>query len=117
MLAPACRNGNVFAPARFLHTRAVLPHSGLADAITAIQIFSHVDAAELLRSDGDGTGNSGRRHSRQPTERCWLKFLVILQQVCRVPWTAFPDIRTVLSHSCCDICASGWPPMSSSCWR
>jgi hypothetical protein len=50
--APACRRGNVSASAKFPRERGLLPHHGLADAITPDQIFSVTNAARLLRSDG-----------------------------------------------------------------
>ena len=55
-LAPACRRGNVFACAKFPNGRALLPQVGLADAISPDQIFVTVNAAGLLRSDGNTTG-------------------------------------------------------------
>jgi hypothetical protein len=57
-VAPACLIGNVFASAKFPTTYALLPHPGLADAITPAQIFSDADAAKLLRGHR-GDGNCG----------------------------------------------------------
>jgi hypothetical protein len=37
---------------------ALLPHRGLADAISTDQTFDNGNAAKLLRSDGSAMGNS-----------------------------------------------------------
>jgi hypothetical protein len=52
VLALACRYGNVSAHAKFPTSHALLPHHGLADAITPDQVPVAVDAGEMLRSDG-----------------------------------------------------------------
>src|ERR1700704_5276748 len=51
-LAPIRRNWNVLASAKFLRASVVLPHHGLADAITPGQISFTVDAGQMLRSNG-----------------------------------------------------------------
>src|SRR6266478_9872502 len=51
-LAPTCRNWNVLASAKFLGASVLLPHHGLADAITPGQISFTVDAGQMLRSNG-----------------------------------------------------------------
>jgi hypothetical protein len=51
-LAPARRDGNVSASAKFPTSHALLPHHGLADAITPDQVPVAVDAGRMLRSDG-----------------------------------------------------------------
>src|SRR3981081_62932 len=55
--------------------RALLPHHGLADAITSHQIFTVGNAAGLLRSDGNARGTAKKKHpSFGHTERIRLKF-------------------------------------------
>src|SRR3981189_3844543 len=56
VLTPAYPNWNVLASARFLRASLLLPHPGLADAITPNQISAAVDAAGMLRSDGSTKG-------------------------------------------------------------
>src|SRR5882724_8264814 len=51
-LAPTCRNWNVLASAKFLGASVLLPHHGLADAMTPGQISFTVDAGQMLRSNG-----------------------------------------------------------------
>jgi hypothetical protein len=45
-MAPACRTGNVSACAKFPRGHALLPHHGLADAITPDQVSTAVIAAD-----------------------------------------------------------------------
>ena len=59
-MAPACRQRNVSACAKFPRSRAVLPHHGLADAITSAQSFACVNAAEMLRGEGGKAGTETR---------------------------------------------------------
>ena len=75
-LAPACRTGNVSASAKFPQGRALLPHHGLADAITSDQIFAAVTAAELLRGDGvtAGTWEEFRRDRSDETSPVGFPF-------------------------------------------
>jgi ATP-binding cassette subfamily B protein len=63
---------------------AVLPHDGLADAITSNQISSvAANAAGLLRSDGGAIGTAQKHGSFDSTERTQLRDFLSFNGFCR----------------------------------
>src|SRR6267143_5055104 len=81
--APACRSGNVSACAKFPRERALLPHHGLADAITSHQIFTVANAARLLRSDGNAMGTAKKEASIISLGTYPVDIFLLLQRVYR----------------------------------
>jgi hypothetical protein len=53
---------------------ALLPHHGLADAITPDQVLAVVNAARLLRSDGSAVETAEKYLSFDRTERIRIRF-------------------------------------------
>jgi hypothetical protein len=78
---------------------AVRPHCGLADAITFNHGFRSVNAARMLRRDGESMGNSGWHHLHQRAGTLSVEILVLIQRVLTITWTVFPDMRIALSLS------------------
>jgi hypothetical protein len=77
----------------------VRPHCGLADAITFNHGFWSVNAARMLRRDGESVGNSGWHHLHQRAGTLSVEILVLIQRVLTITWTVFPDMRIALSLS------------------
>jgi hypothetical protein len=77
----------------------VRPHCGLADAITLNHAFWIVDAARMLRRDGESVGNSRWPHLHQRAGTLSVEILVLVQRVLKITWTVFPDMRIALSPS------------------
>src|SRR6478609_8459665 len=89
---------------------ALLPHGGLADSITAAQIFSQ---AELFRSDGSAMRAAEKYPSFDRTERIRLRSSFSSNRFAAT-WTIFQDTPIVRFRSCCAISASVLHRMSSS---
>jgi hypothetical protein len=75
---------------------ALLPHHGLTDAVTPVQVFVAVNAARLLRGDGIARGTS----RFLSTERF------------AAAWIVFRDTPIVRFRSCCAIFVSALPRIS-----
>jgi hypothetical protein len=75
---------------------ALLPHHGLSDAVTPVQVFVAVNAAGLLRGDGITRGTS----RFLSTERF------------AAAWIVFRDTPIVRFRSCCAIFVSALPRIS-----
>jgi ATP-binding cassette subfamily B protein len=71
----AASMGNVLASAKFPTRPALLPHHGLADAITPGQVFAVVNAARLLRGDGSAMGTAEKHPACDPTVSIQVEFL------------------------------------------
>src|SRR5713226_9010945 len=71
-----------FPHLRSSQLRALLPHRGLAHAITPDQTFVTINAAQLLHGDGSGTGTERAPSASDRTERVRLGFFFLLQRVC-----------------------------------
>src|SRR5882757_1088943 len=97
--------GNVSACAKFPRERALLPHHGLADAITSDHMFTVAIAAGLLRSDGNAMGTTRKHPSLGRTERIRLIFYP-LSNGFAAAWTIFQDTPIVRFRSCCATFAS-----------
>src|SRR5882672_4147974 len=81
-LAPTCRNWNVLASAKFLGASVLLPHHGLADAITPGQISFTVDAGQMLRSNGVAKAIAKQAPSSDRMNRARFEFSFSYQGVC-----------------------------------
>src|SRR5450756_550250 len=112
-MAPACRKGNVSACAKFPTGRVLLPHRGLADAITPNQSFVAAYAARLLRSDGivAELRRSISHTKHQSYNVPASSRLVLLSQQVSAIWTIFQDTHIVRFRSCCATFDSVLPRM------
>jgi hypothetical protein len=91
---------------------AHLPHGGLADSITAAQIFSQAETAKLFRIDGSAMG-AAEKYPFDRTERIRLRSSFSSNRFAAT-WTIFQDTPIVRFRSCCAISASVLHRMSSS---
>src|SRR6266566_4673493 len=86
------------------HSAALLSHRGLAHAITPHQTLVTINAAQLLRGDGSGTGTERTLSASDRTERVRLGFSFSFNGFAAT-WTIFQDTRIVPFRSCCAIFA------------
>src|SRR6266436_9738415 len=100
VLTPAYPNGNVLASARFLRASLLLPHRGLADAITPNQISASVDAARMLRDDGSAKGTLEQAASFDRSDLSPREISLSSKGVAAT-WTFFQDTLIVRFRSCC----------------
>src|ERR1700704_2174498 len=111
-LAPIRRNWNVLASAKFLRASVVLPHHGLADAITPGQISLTVDAGQMLRSNGVAKAIAKQASSVDRTNRARFEFSFSYKGFAAT-WTFFQDMQIVRCRLCCAIFANVLLRMSS----
>jgi hypothetical protein len=104
-LAPTCRNWNVLASAKFLRASVLLPHHGLADAITPGQISFTVDAGQMLRSNGVAKAIAKRAPSFDRMNRARFEFSFSYKEFAAT-WTFFQDMQIVRCGLCCAIFAN-----------
>src|SRR3977135_2519063 len=115
--APPTSDGTGVAEGTFPHLRSsprrvLLPHCGLADAISPDQIFANADAAGLLRSDGNSAGTAEKHPSFDRTRPIKVGFSFFSNEFAAT-WTIFPDTRPARFRSSCAISANVWHRMSS----
>src|SRR5712664_2836529 len=111
-LAPTCRSWNVLASAKFLGASLLLPHHGLADAITPGQISFTVDAGQMLRSNGvdKAISKQAPKSARMTRDRFELS---LSYKGFAATWTFFQDMQIVRCRLCCAIFANVLLRMSS----
>src|SRR6266404_6244978 len=103
--------GNVSACAKFPRERALLPHHGLADAITPDHMFTVAIAAGLLRSDGNAMGTTRKHPSLGRTERIRLIIFLLSPTGLQLHGQSF----RIRQSSAFVRAALPWPASCSAC--